>query len=304
MNDDRLGDVECLVPASLADRIRSYHAAGTAWLQDLPELIASCVSRWDLTLLPAFEPGGDSSWTAPVLQRSGQSAVLQLTVPMPVHHEHVSALRAWEGRGAVRLFAHDAAIRATLMERCLPGTDAAGLPPEQADDVAVEVLPQLWSAPPPEVSVEPLAAAALHRAHVMDGRADQFAEIVDPGLFREAARLFRSLPAAPVRTVLLHGDFHRRNVLLSERGWLAVDPSASIGDPAFDVAMFLQHDMQTPATTARADSLADRLGLDRQRTREWLFALTTQTASWHLSIGDRPMHDTYVRAASTLLSAR
>jgi hypothetical protein len=65
VNDGRLGDVESIVPTSPADRIRSYHSAGSAWLQELPDLIASCVTQWHLTLLPAFEPGGDSNWTAP-----------------------------------------------------------------------------------------------------------------------------------------------------------------------------------------------------------------------------------------------
>ncbi len=55
-----------LIPPALEHRIRSYHAStGPDWLQRLPGLIASCVSEWDLTLLPAFESGGDASWTAP-----------------------------------------------------------------------------------------------------------------------------------------------------------------------------------------------------------------------------------------------
>jgi len=182
----------------------------------------------------AFEPGGDSSWTAPVKRSTGDLAVLQITVPLPVHHDHVTALRAWSGQGAVRLFAHDPAIRATLMECCVPGIDAADLSPDEADDVAVEVLSQLWAATLPASGLEPLTEAAVQRARVMEARADQ-------------------------------------------------------------------HDMHKPATTARVDALADRLGLERQRTRAWLFALATQAASWHLSIGGRPLHDAYSRAASTLL---
>lgn len=302
VNDDWPGDVESIVPPSLADRIRSYHSAGPAWLQELPGLIASCVNQWDLTLLPAFEPGGDSSWTAPVKRSSGDLAVLQITVPLPVHHDHVTALRAWSGRGAVRLFAHDPAIRATLIECCVPGTDAVNLPPDDADDVAVQVLSQLWAVTLPiSGRLEPLAEASAQRALVMEARADEFGDVVDPGPFREAARLFTSLPTSSARTVLLHGDFHRRNVLLSGRGWLAIDPSSMAGDPSFDVAMFLQHDMDKPATTGRVDALADRLGLERHRTRAWLFALATQAASWHLSIGDRPVHDAITRAASTLV---
>jgi len=302
VNDGRLGDVESIVPPALADRIRSYHSAGPEWLQELPALIARCVTQWDLTLLPAFEPGGDSSWTAPVKRSTGDLAVLQITVPLPVRHDHVTALRAWAGHGAVRLFAHDPAIRATLIECCVPGIDAVNLSPDEADDVAVQVLSQLWAATLPVAGrLEPLAEASAPRAQVMEARADQFGDVVDPGPFREAAQLFTSLPASSPRAVLLHGDFHRRNVLLSGRGWLAIDPSSMAGDPSFDVAMFLQHDMHKPFTTARVDALADRLGLERQRTRAWLFALATQAASWHLSIGDRPMHDAFSRAASTLL---
>jgi streptomycin 6-kinase len=186
VNDGRLEDVESIVPPPLADRIRSYHSAGSAWLQELPDLIASCVTRWDLTLLPAFEPGGDSSWTAPVKRSSGDLAVLQITVPLPVHHDHVTALQAWAGRGAVRLFAHDPAIRATLIECCVPGIDAVDLSPADADDVAVEVLPQLWAATLPASGLEPLTAAAAQRAQVMEARADQFGDVVDPWPFREA----------------------------------------------------------------------------------------------------------------------
>jgi hypothetical protein len=61
------------------------------------------------------------------------------------------------------------------------------------------------------------------------------------------------------------------------------------------------NDMNDPATAVRADALADRLGLDRDRTRAWLFALATQAGSWFLSIGDKATHDVYNRATSTLL---
>jgi streptomycin 6-kinase len=291
-----------LIPPLFADRIRAYHSAGAAWLQELPELIASCVSQWELTVLPAFEPGGDTSWTAPVKRSTGELAVLQITVPMPVRHDHLTALQAWAGRGAVQVFAHDPAIRATLMELCVPGTDAADLSPAEADDIAIDVLPQLWGADVPS-STESLADNAAERAQLMHARADQFSDVVDPGPFREAARLFASLPAWSARTVLLHGDFHRRNVLLSERGWLAVDPASMAGDPSFDVARFLMNEMSDAATALRADALADRLGLDRDRTRAWLFALATQAGSWFLSTGDKPTHDAYHHVTSTLLRA-
>ncbi|MET9022615.1 aminoglycoside phosphotransferase family protein [Actinopolymorpha sp. NPDC004070] len=303
----RAGDATRLVPVGLAERIRAYYPAGAAWLDELPRLIATCARRWDLTLLPAFEPGGDSSWTAPVRLGDGELGVLQITVPMPVTSDRVTALKAWAGRGAVRLFAHDEAIRATLMECCVPGTHAEHLSPAAADDVAATVLPQLWAA---DLSglVEPdrlesLDTAAAKRARLMDERAEQFGNVVDTGTYREVARLFGALPASSDRSVLLHGDFHRRNVVLSQRGWLAIDPHGLVGDPSYDAALFLQHDMDGAVTSARADALADRLGLDRERTRRWLFALGVQAASWHLSIGDRATHDAITDTALNLWTA-
>jgi streptomycin 6-kinase len=293
---------DSLIPRAFAGRIQSYFPdAAQAWLTELPELIASCAARWDLTLLPAFEPGGDASWTAPAKLSTGEMAVLQITVPMNVTHDHVTALQAWNGRGAVRLFAHDARMLAALMELCVPGTDAADLSEADADDVAVEVLPQLWAASiPSSDALGTLAANAAGRAQLMEERAVRFGDVVDSGPFREAARLFISLPNSG-NAVLVHGDFHRRNVLLSQRGWLAIDPSSMTGDPAFDVAEFLMHDAHLPSTRSRVDALADRLGLERDRTRAWLCALATQAGSWFLSEGDEVMHDAYIRTASTLL---
>jgi nickel-dependent lactate racemase len=82
---------------------------------------------------------------------------------------------------------------------------------------------------------------------------------------------------------------------------LVLHDAARIGDPSFDVAMFLQNDLHKSATTTRVDALADRLGLERDRTQAWLFAVGTQAASWHLSCANRPMYDAYSRAASVLV---
>lgn len=307
MTDARKTDDD-LIPPGVRERISTYHAAGADWLERLPDLVTRCVRMWDLVLLPAFEPGGDSSWVAPVRRGRGDLAVLKITVPTAVPHDPATPLRAWAGRGSVHLYAHDASIGASLLEYCVPGTDAADLPTDAADDVAVEVLEQLWQADLPPDAIEPLTGICALRTRAMVRRADEFGGDtesfggqVDVGPFREAARLFASLPGSTDRQVLLHGDFHRRNVISSARGWLAIDPVGRIGDPAFDVAAFLQHDANRPDIPSRADGLSDRLGLDRERTRHWLFAFATQAASWRLSIGDFAAYTAFSQGASTLI---
>lgn len=156
-----------LIPTEFAERVRTYHSGGAQWLQELPGLIERCAGRWGLDVGHPFEPGGDTSWVAPVGRRGG-TAVLRIAVPLAVHDDDVVALRAWDGRGAVRVFEHDPEIRATLMELCTPGTDATDLTPAEADEVAAAVLPQLWSAEVPELTR--LQVNAAERAQVMDWR--------------------------------------------------------------------------------------------------------------------------------------
>lgn len=290
-----------LMPAGQAELIVTYHGeVARAWLRELPSLVERCVDRWKLTLLPAFT-GGEAGWAAPVVREDGSPAVLKLAIPLVDMDEQCRALRAWNGRGAIRLLGYEPDDRACLLERCLPGTDAADLPADEADDVAVDVLRGLWSADPSALSAEAsLTDLCAHRAQLMDGRAEEFGSVADPGPFREAARLYRALPASAGRTVLLHGDFHRRNLLLSERGWLAIDPTPRVGDPGFDVAQFLQIDVGAD-TRGRADTFADRLGLDRERQRAWVFAVGTQAASWHLSVGSRSVHQSFTEALAGFL---
>lgn len=286
-----------LVPAGLAERITAYHDDGPAWLSELPALVERCAAQWDLTVLSAYEPGGDASWVAPVRRRSGELAVLQITVPSAAQPDQAVALRAWGGGGAVGLFEYDDTVWASLLECCVPGDHASELAPPEADEVAATVLPRLWAAPLP-ASMPALGEMCGFRSRVMAGRAKSFPE--NAAAFLEASRLYVSLPASAPRTVLLHGDFHRRNVLRSARGWLAVDPMPWVGDPSFDVACFLQHDMDDPATIARADALSVRLGLDRERTRQWLFAVAVQAASWFLSEGDTARYRAIVQVVADL----
>jgi streptomycin 6-kinase len=82
--------------------------------------------------------------------------------------------------------------------------------------------------------------------------------------------------------VLLHGDFHRGNVLASARaGWLAIDPCPLAGDPEFDIAD-LAADLadEMIGQPGAADRLAAVVSdlcralprLDPHRVRDWMLA--------------------------------
>jgi streptomycin 6-kinase len=65
-----------------------------------------------------------------------------------------------------------------------------------------------------------------------------------------------ALASEPVAPVLLHGDLHPANVLDTDRGLIAIDPRACLGDPAFDVIDWVlrsEHDVAAWAAATRCD---------------------------------------------------
>ena len=84
----------------------------------------------------------------PARQADGSHAVLKVNFPEPESEHEAEALARWDGAGAVRLIARDEERRAALVERCLPGTQLWEVEESQANEIAVDVLSQLWQAAP------------------------------------------------------------------------------------------------------------------------------------------------------------
>lgn len=50
--------------------------------------------------------------------------------------------------------------------------------------------------------------------------------------------------------MLLHGDFHHDNILLSNNGdYVIIDPKGVIGDPVFDIPRFILNEFGDEITT-------------------------------------------------------
>jgi streptomycin 6-kinase len=248
-----------------------------SWAEQLPRLIEQATARWSLRLGAVYEPGGVTSWVAPARTPDGTDAVLKITWRHAEAAHEAAGLRAWDGRGAVRLYRHArlaADAEALLLERCRPGTPLTGLPEEEQDGVLVGLLRQLWTAPAVG-PFRPLRAMCDAWAEALDVEAAS-AAVGDAGIVRAGLTLFRQLPRdPPARPVLLATDLHAANVLAAQRApWLVIDPKPYVGDRTYDV---LQHLLNCPRRLA-ADphalvaQLAAGLDLERARLALWLFA--------------------------------
>jgi streptomycin 6-kinase len=256
----------------------------------LPRLVAELVEEWSLELGPPFEPA-HIALVVPARCEDGSAAVLKVNFPEPESEQEPDALACWDGAGAVRLLAREDERRALLIERCLPGTALWEVEEDEANEIAAEVLAELWRARPAG-EFRPLGDEAARWAESLPVTWEAAGRPFEPALLDEAVEFLRAA-AASEDAVLLHQDLHGGNVLRSARGWLVIDPKPLVGERAFDVASLLRDrrdDLARDPDAAgrirrRLDFYSDRLGLDRKRVRGWGIA---HALAWGFE-GDRPL---------------
>jgi streptomycin 6-kinase len=250
---------------------------GGEWLDSLPTLVADCSDRWQLQIGQPYQPAS-ISLVIPAERADGTPAVLKVSFPEPESEHEAAALAAWGGRGAVRLLAHDPERRALLIERCSPGDQLWTLEDEdEATAAAAGVMDRLWRAAPEDHAFILLADQAARWATELPSHWAGLGRPFDRRLVDEATAACRDLGPTQVESMVLHQDLHGGNILRARREpWLAIDPKPLVGERAFDAASLLRDrrwrlaESNAGALVARRlDTLVERLGLDRERTRRW-----------------------------------
>jgi streptomycin 6-kinase len=282
------GEPIVVPPVMVRNVTGAWGAVGERWLDGLPALVDSVARDWELVLGAPFALS--YHWVVAATQRDGAAAVLKLGPPEPGHLAvEAAALRAYDGRGAVRLLAYDADRGALLLERAQPGTLAAALVPHrdvEATAAAIAVARRLHAAPLPSAGLEPLqeqggSFARYLRDHLGDGPLPRDVVV-------RAAGLFAELCASAAPPVLLHGDLHHDNLLRSDREpWLAIDPFGLVGDPGYEAGALLfnpdpdrRDDALLALVPARVEQLADGLGLPPERVAAWGYVKAVLSEVW------------------------
>jgi streptomycin 6-kinase len=237
---------------------------------------------------------------------NGETVVLKLLSPTETEEQRGAlALRAFDGRGAVRLLRYDEGAHlmeyaagdelVTLVER---GED------ESATRVIAQVIGQLHSAPQDAprdglVSLDrwfgPLFAKATE-----DGQAGL------ASIYVRSAALAERLLAGQREVRVLHGDIHHYNIRQTARGWLAFDPKGLVGERAYDCANTLCNP-EIPELVhnetrllANAAILADALALDQSRVLAFAYAYACLNASSHARIGGDEIVQWFLKVAAII----
>lgn len=284
-----------LMPSSLVEACRED--GRDTWLAGLPGEIGDIATRWSLTLGDPYEPGGVTAWVAPATSADFGDVVVKIGSRHMEGEDEAAGLREWNGDGAIRVFDAERISQTTtalLLERCVPGSTLSERPEEEQDVIIAGLLRRLWRTPSDAATFRPLQELCEYWATCFERKvAEGLGKGIDPGLAREGAALFRSLPATAPEERLLCTDLHADNVLASGREpWLVIDPKPFVGDPTYDA---LQHhlncrDRLVADPRALAARMAGLLGLDPERLLVWLFAYCVVQSvdfPWMLGVAER-----------------
>lgn len=282
----------------------SYGEEGRAFLADLPRSAAAAASRWRLEIGEAYPLS--YSYVCRARREDGSPAVLKLGVPNRELSSEIEALRIYGGQVACLLLEADAAAGLLLLEALEPGAPLASIhDDDEATAIAAGLLP-LLARPVPEaplIRLEDWFGALAGIRPRFGGGTGPFPR----GILETAEGLARELLSERDRERLIHGDFHHGNVLLSERGWLAIDPKGVVGPPEYEVGPYMMNPLGAMPREAEAMSrtrrrlciFSERDSYDRDRMAAWALCHSVLSAYWDL--GDDGRGGEYALAWAEIL---
>ncbi|MFF5448206.1 aminoglycoside phosphotransferase family protein [Streptomyces sp. NPDC012888] len=294
------------VPDGLVEtQLRFNGEAGRAFVRALPGRAAEFLQRWELRRTgPAMH--GVTALVLPVDRADGTPAALKLQLVDEESAGEPAALRAWDGRGAVRLLEHDGPTGTLLLERLDEGRHLSAVgaaEPRRAVRVIAELLARLTAVPAP-AGVRSLGDVAAGMLAGVPEAAGRLTDERERGLLRDCAAALREVAGEPGDR-LLHWDLHVDNVLGARREpWLAIDPKPLAGDPGFDLWPALGNRFDADDVVWRFDLMTEVLGLDRERARGWTLGRVLQNVLWDVEDGGTELDAEQAAAAERLLLRR
>ena len=295
------------LPDSFLSTIRKeFKEDGEKFLAVLPALIEDASKRWGLT---DVQPVPNLSYNfVAFAKRAKEDVILKIGVPNPELNSEMAALKLFDGDGACQLLGSDKECGFLLLERLNPGTVLADLTDDdERTNIAIDVMQKIWRPLTTLDSGSSLPAAEQHPQGTRAVRLQSFIKLTDwfgelknirphfnggTGLFPKKLleRVESFLPElfADENVKLIHGDFHHFNILLSERGWLAIDPKGVLGPAGYEIGPLMINPWNSISdgskfkvqTKRRMSILSERLGWEQETILKWATAHAILSTWW------------------------
>ena len=276
------------VPDAFVATMRNVHGQrGVDWCRQLPALLRSLATQWDLALGPTY-PLSYNYVCGATIRHSGSAVVLKTAPHNPEFVTEVAMLQHYNGRGAVPIRAVDYVNSAFLMTAADPGIRLVdALLTDDAQTHAAALLMQSSWAPfhgtvaLPHLRGQATVLNSLTQTH--PAAANRIGLTHVEAAIQRIQTLHR-----PAEDVTLHGDMHHENILQHGAGWVIIDPKGVIGNPAAECAAFLRNPARlldsgidiVALTIRRIDLLSSVLAIPAATIAGWNYGLMVLSAWW------------------------
>ncbi len=292
------------LPADFIKNIHnSFDEQGVQFIKDLPRLVDESSLIWNLRDVQTVS-NLSYNYVA-FAKRDDVDVVLKIGVPNPELNSEIAALKLFNGDGACQLLGSDEERGFLLLERLNPGTMLADLTnDDERTNIAIDVMQRIWR---PITTLESNSllfgtgqqAAQLQKFIKLSDWFDALKKVrsrfnggTGPFPKKIFERVESLLPGlfADENVKLIHGDFHHFNVMLSDRGWLAIDPKGVIGPAGYEIGPLminpwgsLSDGISFKAQTKRRMSiLSERVGWEQETILNWATAHAVLSAWWDM----------------------
>ncbi|WP_391209395.1 aminoglycoside phosphotransferase family protein [Psychrobacillus sp. L4] len=277
--------------------IGAFGEEGIEWLNSLESIITTYLEKWNLR---SDGPVDNLSYNyvLKVIDEKGSRAILKLGVANYDFANEIRTLRAYNGKGCVKLIKADSENGVMLLEHLQPGTMLT----EVEEQLAVKTFAHVWTAIRKTVEENADHPSIADWMKAFDRYQDKYQtnEGPIPNHFVFLARTyFVEIANSTESNDLLHGDLHHENILYSTNyGWLAIDPKGVIGDKYFDFISFLTNQLFNKLNPRqllekRVTLLCEELQLNKERLIKAAVAMSTLYACWGVEDNDPEWENTY-----------
>jgi streptomycin 6-kinase len=302
--------------------VRALGPAGSRWLDDLPEILASLAAEWSIGYGRPLD-GGNAAYVAEAVTAGGRPVILKVAVPPGLEgfspfEQELETLRLARGDPYAELIRDDVPRRCMLLERLGPSLASLGWPADRRLAAVASTLARGWRPAP----AARLPTGAEKARWLADFVSRQWAELGRP-CSRAAAETAigyaaeRAAAFSPERAVLIHGDGHAGNILLKpgpaggSSGFRLIDPEGLISEPAHDLGVALRDGNEQllagdtgAAAVERCRRVALQTGVNGTAIWQWAFIERVCSGLFLLSLGYRRAAGPYLTVADRLSSLR
>lgn len=288
-----------MLPPQVVSRAKSAGIPGEVWLANLDNLVAELEEMWHISVGNTLS-GGSHALVAHADGENGEKYVLKIDMPEDLGGDFscgMSALKAADGNGYVKLYAYDLDRKACLLERLGKPVDQLGYSVDEQLRIICSALQEAWKIPAQHAKL-----AAGNTAWFEEFIGETYKKLKYPCSNKVIEQAFcclksRAKDENPAEFVLVHGDAHNKNILetLSGNDFKLIDPDGLLYEKAYDLGVLMREWVddygQDPLKKGkqRCEYLHQLTGVSKQAIWEWGYIQTVSTALVLLQIGQEDM---------------